>query len=61
MMNIINKNIDIMNTNIVITIVASIQKNGDTKERVVQELYQTMLLTMSAIQAKTACLPLDLA
>jgi hypothetical protein len=31
------------------------------KREGVQELYQTALLTRSGIQAKLACLPLDLA
>jgi hypothetical protein len=38
-----------------------IKNNRDTKARGVQELYRTSLLTTSGIQAKPACLPLDLA
>jgi hypothetical protein len=47
-MNIATKNMNKMN-------------NGDTKARGAQELYRTKLLTMSGIQAKPTCLPLDLA
>jgi hypothetical protein len=37
------------------------KNNGYTKERGVQELYRTKLLTTSGIQVKPVCLPLDLA
>ena len=62
MMNIITKNMNKMNTNIVITIVATIYKVMEIQKREgVQRLYQTTLLTRSGIQAKPTCLPLDLA
>ena len=50
-----------MNTNIIITIVASIKSNGDTKERGYKDYTRTTLLTRSEIQVKPACLPLELA
>jgi hypothetical protein len=55
-MKIETKNINKINIDIIITIVAR-----RYNERGVQRLYQTTFLVMSRIQAKPACLPLDLA